>query len=408
MTRALVLGGCAAAGLGVLVWLAVQMQEPADQAATDTAVAPSQQEAAPGEQAPAQTEPQTASKPEAEESQPAAAGGVRVQIEPPSFDVVRINPEGEAVIAGRAEPGAKVTIVDDGKDMGSVTADERGEFVFLPEKPMAPGNRELTLKAETEQGGAATSEDVVVLQIPERKEGEPAEAPVAILLKNEAKPQLAEASPEPELQSQQQAADEGAVTTGQLGPDSADQPVPPATVPPAEGAPQIARIMQSPNQPEGGTSETDAAQVTIEVIHYDERGTMRTGGTAPPRSNVLVYLDNNLIGRTTADEEGRWLTQSRDGITPGTYVVRADAVTSDGEVVARSEVAFERFAPSQVAEAARQPNTYVVEPGNSLWRIARRQYGRGVRYWLIYEANKNQIRDPDLIYPGQVFVLPRS
>ncbi len=403
MTRALVVGGCVAAALGVLVWLAVQVQRPADQVATGADGKPAQQETAPRD-APSQTELQG----EAEQAKTRAGGGVRIGIEPPSFDVVRINPEGEAVIAGRAEPGAKVTIVDDGEEVGSVTADERGEFVFLPDKPMAPGDRELTLKAETEQGGAATSSDVVVVQIPEREEGEPAEAPVAILLKNEAQTELAEAGREPEPQSEQQAADAGSVTAEQLGPDSADQPVPPSTVPPAEGAPQIARILQSPNQPGGGAAEAAGAQVTIEVIQYDERGMLRIGGTAPQGSDILIYLDNNLIGRTVADQQGRWLTQSRDGIAPGTYVVRVDAVTAGGEVLARSEVAFERFAPSQVAEAARQPNTYVVEPGNSLWRIARRQYGHGLRYWLIYEANKSQIRDPDLIYPGQVFVLPQS
>jgi len=47
-----------------------------------------------------------------------------------------------------------------------------------------------------------------------------------------------------------------------------------------------------------------------------------------------------------------------------------------------------------------------VQPGNSLWRIARRVYGRGTRYTVIYEANRKSIRDPDLIYPGQVFIVP--
>jgi len=50
----------------------------------------------------------------------------------------------------------------------------------------------------------------------------------------------------------------------------------------------------------------------------------------------------------------------------------------------------------------------VVQPGNSLWRISRRLYGKGVRNSVIYQANKNQIRDPDLIYPGQIFVVPST
>ena len=49
----------------------------------------------------------------------------------------------------------------------------------------------------------------------------------------------------------------------------------------------------------------------------------------------------------------------------------------------------------------------VVQPGASLWRIARSNYGKGTRFTVIYQANKEQIRDPDLIYPGQIFTLPK-
>ena len=74
-----------------------------------------------------------------------------------------------------------------------------------------------------------------------------------------------------------------------------------------------------------------------------------------------------------------------------------------GAVTARLEVPFERAAP----ESTRlQEGQVIVQPGNSLWRISRRLYGRGLLYTVIYEANRDQIRDPDLIYPGQVFATP--
>ena len=50
----------------------------------------------------------------------------------------------------------------------------------------------------------------------------------------------------------------------------------------------------------------------------------------------------------------------------------------------------------------------VVQPGNSLWRLARKTFGSGFGYTTIYEANKDQIKDPNLIFPGQVFVLPSN
>jgi nucleoid-associated protein YgaU len=50
--------------------------------------------------------------------------------------------------------------------------------------------------------------------------------------------------------------------------------------------------------------------------------------------------------------------------------------------------------------------TAKVTRGDSLWRISRLRFGKGMRYTVIYEANASQIRNPDLIYPGQVLVMP--
>ena len=49
-----------------------------------------------------------------------------------------------------------------------------------------------------------------------------------------------------------------------------------------------------------------------------------------------------------------------------------------------------------------------VQPGSTLWAIARDRWGDGLMYVRVFEANRNQIRDPDLIYPGQVFTFPED
>ena len=50
--------------------------------------------------------------------------------------------------------------------------------------------------------------------------------------------------------------------------------------------------------------------------------------------------------------------------------------------------------------------TTTVSRGDSLWRLSQASYGAGMRYAVIYKANREQIRNPNLIYPGQVFVVP--
>jgi nucleoid-associated protein YgaU len=143
--------------------------------------------------------------------------------------------------------------------------------------------------------------------------------------------------------------------------------------------------------------------VVVETLDYDSAGRVAIGGRAKSGSDIQLYLDNRLVGRVEADAQGRWQYSPETKIEPGRYTLRADQVTDSGKVTSRIEL------PVQVADlpkALPEGRKLVVQPGNSLWRIARASYGEGLRYTTIYEANRSQIRDPDLIYPGQIFELP--
>lgn len=286
----------------------------------------------------------------------------------PSFDVVRVKPTGETVIAGRALPGAQVTISDNGEVLGQVTADERGEWVFLPEKPLTPGSHQLSLSAVPPGGGAATeSDDIVVAVVPQpgttlagQGGGATGEALAVIVPRNGG----------------------GATQVVQL----------PSTIP------------SSPATPDAAAPRMGA--LSLDTVDYDNHGDIIVGGHAEPGAEVRVYLDNGLLGRALAGADGRWELRPDQPVPPGLHTLRADQLNADSKVTARVETPFERAAPTDLAETASTANSIVVQPGNSLWRMARRSYGSGWQYSVIYEANKDQIRDPDLIYPGQIFKLP--
>ena len=99
----------------------------------------------------------------------------------------------------------------------------------------------------------------------------------------------------------------------------------------------------------------------------------------------------------------------------GVYTLRIDEVNDEGVVVSRVETPFKREEPKTIAElgTGAAPESGIrlslvtVQPGNTLWGIASRNYGEGILYVRVYEANKDRIRDPDLIYPGQVFEVPQ-
>lgn len=58
------------------------------------------------------------------------------------------------------------------------------------------------------------------------------------------------------------------------------------------------------------------------------------------------------------------------------------------------------------ATTAPSTRTYTVVRGDCLWNIAKKYYGNGSQYTKIYNANRDKIKNPSLIYPGQVFVIP--
>ncbi len=161
--------------------------------------------------------------------------------------------------------------------------------------------------------------------------------------------------------------------------------------------------------PEAASAEAEGTgakkdDVAVDVIDYDDKGDVVFSGRADPGSKVEVFIDNRKVGDTGADSQGRWTMRPAEPVAPGSYQLRVDKVTPSGTVQARVAFPFVRADP-----LTDLPNNrlVVIQPGNNLWRIATRVYGDGVRFVEILDANKDQIRDPDLIYPGQVFGLPR-
>ncbi len=328
--------GLVAVGTG-LAWLHLSREDVAEVTATPALASASPQTTVPSPQA------AVAPRPPA----PAPSG-----VTPPSFDVVRINPQGDAVMAGRAAPNSQVQILDAGKVIGTVTADARGEWVFVPNDPLPPGARELSLAARN-AGSDMRSEQVVVLVVPERGKDVIAERPTA--------------------------------------------PLAVATLRDGSG---VSTLLQGPPV----RSDAAAPRLSVDVIDYDTDGKLVLSGRAPPNTAVQVYIENRLVGRAQSNPEGRWLLVPADKLAAGLYTLRLDELGTDGRVATRIELPFQRAA-IDLADAGQ--SAVVVQPGDSLWRIARRIHGQGIAYTLIYEANRDQIRDPDLIYPGQVFSLTR-
>lgn len=323
----------------------------------------------------------------------------------PSFDVVRAEPSGDIIMAGRAEPGWTVSVESGSKHIGSAVASENGEWLLQPSKPLAPGEHSLSLKAQPANGGRTLfSKQRLMLSLETQKENQP-----LVALTEEGKPtRILQMSPNSKSAS---TADLAVMSKLQKG-----------KVPPAK-------------------------QVTFSSIDYDENGVksvVRINGYAAPGTNISLYIDNESVGTATTDATGAWSFAANRELADGNHAMRADAIEkTSGKVITRAEVSFNRELPTPdvaVAEAEektmppfssdasttaeeadeeaasttrpfqgqgrRKTKTIIIKRGDTLWQIARRRYGDGMQYTQIFQSNKDQIRDPDLIYPNQQFVLP--
>ncbi|MHC8509911.1 MAG: LysM peptidoglycan-binding domain-containing protein [Rhodospirillales bacterium] len=306
--------------------------------------------------APASVPAQTPQPASGAESEPGAAVAA-----PPAFDVVRIGRDGGAVMAGRAAPGSAVEIRGSDTVLGEVTADARGEWVFVPETPLPPGETVFSLAMRMEgRDEPVLSEESVLIMVPEPD-------------------RLTAGGDEP-----------GGAVVLKIAPDG------------------TTRLMNRPEpQPaaEAGAGGAAAQALAIETIDYGAKGRISIGGRALPGMQIVLYINNQPAGGATADADGFWRVTPEIEIPPGAHTVRVDQIGPGGDIVARVMIPFVR---EEIAGIPASGGYVTVQPGNSLWRIARHAYGEGFSYTVIYRANADQISDPDLIYPGQILKLPEN
>ena len=334
----------------------------------------------------------------------------------PSFDTVRVEPTGEALIAGRAEPGSEVVVKFNGQTVGMAMTNADGAFVVTPDKPLPSGPGALSIESKSNEIVVASADSVAV-----------------------------------DVKA-------GAVDTPLVAVLKPDEPT---------------KVIQAPaaQKPALPLSKT----VNLDTVDYDQTGNIVFGGRGPAGSKVQLYVDNNAYGLADINDKGTWTFAGLAPLTVGPHALRADEIGGDGAVKSRIEMPFYREEPAKVASvpvaaeppkpvevakievapaaapatemaevatpealaepaavaetpvveetavvaaqvpaeqsaapelASAAPTQVIIQPGNNLGKLSRQISGKGMMYTVIYEANKDQIRKPELIYPGQIFLTP--
>ena len=306
----------------------------------------------------------------------------------PSFDVVRVETNGAAMIAGNAEAGSMIDIRVDETVVAQVKADSRGNFASFVTLPESKDAQVLTLVSEAQ---VAASEQVIVAPIVFEK-ATPAVAPVVV---------EAIAADTPASQDVPLVVEK---TTPAVAPVIVENIV--EETPAAPEAPVVllaskegVRVLQAP--------KPDAMTALLGSISYDDAGDVALTGTASGEF-VRVYLNNRAVATSQIEANGDWQA-GLPAVDTGIYTLRVDELDKQGQVVARVETPFKREEPEVLAaatETEKLVQAITVQPGATLWAIAQERYGSGTLYTRVFEANADTIKNPDLIYPGQVFRVP--
>jgi len=473
--------------------------EAAADGETDTAKPPAQDTAAAPDSATAEAAPEemASESSSAEAATDTPAEPLSSQLSAPKFDVVRIEDDGSALIAGQADGRGHVILSVDGVEQAEARADlsGTGQFVIFAFLPSTGDQQSLKLHLYAEDGSGPVVSAQTVFVAPATAAATATDstaAPVQEEVTVSESPDTAaetdtetEADTETETDTEIETGTETASTDVATPEAKADKA--PATVILADE--DGVRVLQ-----DGAPSAAKPA-VTIDTISYSSNGDVILGGRGQAGNFVRIYLDNQFLATSKIAADGYWALELSD-IEPGIYTLRVDELNAAGDVVSRAETPFKREAAEELAElmaagteteepsaegpsesAAEtqvvdaealasvepeaaddpQPEEVVtqeevnvqaevaelnpqgeqssdggslavegqpadtasvlrtpskkfrvrtVQPGSTLWAIAKESYGAGIEYFKVFEANKERIRDPDLIYPGQVFEIP--
>lgn len=416
-----------------------EVAQPASDASTEagTASEPAADEQATGADG-ADAEAQKPAGPSAETAQPEQAAQENPEV--PTFDVLRVEGDGSAVVAGKAAPGSTVELFDGSSVLGKAVAGPDGAFAIVLDDPLKAGDHQIVLRATEPDSDVSTSAQTAVVSIPEKPDGqvlamveEPGK-PAQLLTVPQVQPGTPEAQGEPDVP---QVGQEGEATAVSQPGDS--------------GAGQTATGTAASQEHAGAQQPVDEAggpKIAVEAVEIDG-GKIFVAGRADAGRKVRVYANEILLGESVTSPDGHFLVEASRDLPVGEYTIRVDGLDAgDGDkVVVRATVPFQREPGETIAAVAPpapegasaqtagegaatvegaaseengQPATTVapklehadgsviIRRGDTLWHISRRVYGHGVRYSTIYLANQEQIADPDRIWPGQVFKVPEK
>lgn len=281
-----------------------------------------------------------------------AAGAMEYRL---SIDVARVKPDGSAVFAGQGAPGAKIRIFEGNILLGKTVADANGEWVVILEKSLAPGQHLVSVAMETQDGETQLADISLAIEIAETGDEQPL---VALLPQQET---------------------------------------------------DVPKLLQSPDDaaPTATGEQTDVmsiASLAPRALFWRDGDVLGISGVSRGGIRVDAMIDGKLFAESLVLADGQWQLTGQLKSKKTSLTVDFALYDDGGQQVASYQLPL-RTRDLDVGMDGSE--MVIVQRGDALWRIAYRSYGKGVRYVDIVRRNAAAINDPDLIYPNQIFAIPK-
>jgi len=376
---------------GVLVAIALSMVilddetqqiEPQSQSIDLSKPAPVGAQPAPLAAEPTQTDPSIAPQ--------ANLRTVAATLPPLIIDLARVKPDGAAVFAGTAAPNAKISIFEGDILLGETIANGSGEWVIVLEKMLAPGQHLISVAMERPDGSTELADRSLAVEIYQDAESKPL---VALLPEAATDVPVLIQSPD-DVEPAQPASTTATVTVT----PSPVKPQPASTT-------ATVTVTPSPAKPQPDIATTQLAALTPTAIVWRDAGSILISGTSRGGIKVTATDPKRSFGEALVLADGDWQIAGSFDMSLTVKHLRFELYDEANRVIAHYDLPI---SARDLAKGQDGSPLIVVNKGDALWRIAYHQLGEGVKYVDIVRRNRQDISDPNLIYPKQIFAVPNA
>lgn len=312
---------------------------------------------------------QAAAAPQTAQPAASSAAGQAAAMTPPSFDVLRVEPDGSTVIAGRAAPHSKLEVTDGVAIVAKVDVGPSGDFAAILDKPLPPGDHQLVLKAIGKDGNTTLSEETATVSVPADKNGKllamvtkPGKASRLIATPTpDAATPLGASAAQPAAQA---AAASPATNLAPASPAPATSPAVPSAAPsantsvvalpaPPSGSSNLASSAPSipVSAPASPAATSAAPELRVTAVEIEGNKIFVAGNT---KAGTLLrgQADGRPIGTAQAGQDGSFVIEGAIDLAVGDHRIGVEVVGPGGQALVRVEVPFNRPAGDQVAAVA--------------------------------------------------------